>query len=189
MTKYNPDDVSIYSKSVKSGSTCEDDLPLTPPRSLASSQTAPSSDASHETSICTPLVTLAEEILSNARTLSDFYTSRSLPQPSFDLDGPEDYHNDLPDDIVGVRSKLREATADMQALAAGPKENIMWMAWSYHDVSLLHYVSQFKIADAVPLHGTVTIEEVSMARPCNTIDPVVDCTLRLRPSPTLLMAV
>jgi len=50
----------------------------------------------------------------------------------------------------------------MQILAAGPKENIMWMAWGYHDVSLLHYVSHFKIAEAVPLHGKVAIEEVSV---------------------------
>jgi hypothetical protein len=107
-------------------------------------------------------VALAEEILSNARNLSGFYAAHSLPQPSFDLDGPENYSNDLPDEIQEVRAKLRGATADMQILAAGPKENIMWMAWGYHDVSLLHYVSHFKIAEAVPLHGTVAIEEVSV---------------------------
>jgi hypothetical protein len=134
-------------------------------------------------------VVLSEEILSNARTLSDYYTAHSLPQPSFDLDGPEDYSNDLPDEIREVRAKLRSATADMQILAAGPKENIMWMAWGYHDVSLLHYVSHFKIAEAVPLHGTAAIEEVSVLWSCTMFDPVDDFDLRLRPPPRLILTV
>jgi hypothetical protein len=162
MAIHNPEDVSVHSESVESAPRYDVYRPLTPPRSSASSQPVSPSDASHDTSACTPLVALAEEILSNARKLSRFYAAHSLPQPSFDLDGPEDYSNDLPDEIQEVRAKLRGATADMQILAAGPKESIMWMTWGYHDVSLLHYICHFKIAEAVPLHGTVTIEEVSM---------------------------
>jgi hypothetical protein len=155
--------VPEYPISVKSSPTYGFDRSLTPPKSSASSRTASTTDTSHDTSIRTPLVVLAEEIATYARILSDFYISSALPQPSFDLDGPDDYSNHLPDDIQEARAKLRSATADMQMLAAGPKENIMWMTWGYHDVSLLHYVSHFKIAEAVPLNGTIAIEKVCLS--------------------------
>jgi hypothetical protein len=156
----NQENVPEYLISVKSSPTYGFDRSLTPPKSSASSRTASTTDTSHDASIRTPLVVLAEEITSYARILSNFYTSNAIPQPCFDLDGPDDYSNHLPDNIQETRAKLRSATADMEILAAGPKENIMWMAWGYHDVSLLHYVSHFKIAEAVPLDGTIAIEEV-----------------------------
>jgi hypothetical protein len=162
----NQENVSGYSIPVKSSPTYGFDRSLTPPKSSASSRTASTTDASHNASIRTPLVVLAEEIASYARSLSEFYTSSSLPQPCFNLDGPDDYSNHLPDNIQEMRAKLRSATADMQILASGPKENIMWMTWGYHDVSLLHYVSHFKIAEAVPLNGTIAIKEVCLSVLC-----------------------
>lgn len=169
MTKRNPEEDLVNPAPVKSLTTWDVDRSLTPPRSSASSQIITSKETNNGASVSTPLVTLSEEILSNARILSRYYTENSLPEPSFDLDGPEDYSNDLPDEVDEVRAKLRSAISDMQILAAGPKKNIMWMAWSYHDVSLLHYVSHFKIAEAVPLHGTIAIRDVSFA--CITYHP------------------
>lgn len=158
----NAEDVLAYSELAKSTPIFDVEHPLTPPRSSASSQTVVQSHVRHEKPPHSSLVELAEEVLSNARNLSEYYAAHSLPQPSFDLDGAEDYSNDLPDEIQEVRAKLRGATADMQILAAGPKENIMWMAWGYYDVSLLHYISHFKIAEAVPIHGTIAMEDVSV---------------------------
>lgn len=187
MAIQNSENISLYSEPVKCASVCDVARPLTPPRSTASSQTVASRDTNHGKSVRPPLVTLSEEILSNARILSEFNATHSLPQPSFDLNGPEDYSNDLPHEIHQVRAKLRGALADMQILAAGPKENIMWMAWGYHDVSLLHYVSHFKIAEAVPLYGTVAIEDVSVPWSCPVFEPAIDFIIRLRPSPRLLL--
>lgn len=177
MTSHDPKFNLVDSVRLMSATTYNVGRPLTPPRSSSSSQIATLSDPSHGTSVYTPLIALSEVIRSSAHALSNYYTANSLPQPSFDLNGPEDYSNDIPDEIQEVRARLRSANADMQILAAGPKENIMWMAWSYHDVALLHFVSQFKIAEAVPLHGTISIEEVSIFRPEIMID--TDDLLRL----------
>lgn len=57
--------------------------------------------------------------------------------------------------------RLRSAASDISALAAGPKQNLMWMAWNYHDVSALDYIHRFKVAEAVPLAGSIPIEQVS----------------------------
>lgn len=163
MPLHSSEHISLSSESIKAVPTYEIDHFLTPPSSSSSSQNISPGKANDNVdfSVCAPLVALAKEISLHARTLSEFYAAHSLPQPSFDLDGPEDYSNELPDEIQEVRARLRSATADMRDLAAGPKESIMWLAWSYHDVSLLHYISHFHIAEAVPLHGTINIEEVS----------------------------
>lgn len=161
MTVNSSEGAFLYSKPVNTEPTHDRNHLQTPSRPFSFSRIVPSRVVNHNPSICTPLVALAAEILENSRTLSEFYTASSLPQPSFDLDGAEDYSNDLPDEIQEVRAKLRGATADMQNLAAGPKESIMWMAWGYHDVSLLRFVSHFNIAEAVPLQGTIAVEEVS----------------------------
>lgn len=108
-----------------------------------------------------PLIALAEDILHYAHIISDYFDEHHLPQPSFELDGPEDYSNDLPDEIHEARAKLRGSAADMGVLAAGPKANLMWMVWNYHDVSTLNYVQHFHIAEAVPLIGSVRVEEVT----------------------------
>jgi hypothetical protein len=167
MKFHNPENDPADCQPLEPSAIYDLDQPLTPARSSADSLIVSTDDSSADDAVCTPLVAMAVEILSDARTLSGFYAAHSLRQPSFDLDGPEDYSNDLPDKIHELRARLRAATADMQILAAGPKENIMWMAWGYHDVSILHYVSHFKIAEAVPLHGTIALEEVS--KPCSCI--------------------
>jgi len=108
----------------------------------------------------TPLVSLAKDILKYARTISGHFAAHELLQPSFALDAPETWPSELPRDIHDVRTKLRGAVADMNDLAVGPKESIMWMAWGYHDVSLLRYIQHFQVAEAIPLVGSVSAEEV-----------------------------
>jgi 6-hydroxytryprostatin B O-methyltransferase len=108
-----------------------------------------------------PLVRAAEDILHWATIISDHFDDHDLPQPSFDLDGPEDYPYELPDEIHDARAKLRGATSTMASLAAGPKGSLMWMCWNYHDISTLSYVHHFHIAEAVPLSGTIALSELA----------------------------
>lgn len=109
----------------------------------------------------TPLTTLAEDIASYAQTLSTYFTSFNLPQPSLEVDAPEDYPAGLPEEIQQARMNLREASTAMAALASGPKEDIMHLAWGYHDISTLKFLNHFHVAEAVPLVGSISFSQVA----------------------------
>ncbi|KAF2484753.1 O-methyltransferase-domain-containing protein [Neohortaea acidophila] len=109
------------------------------------------------------IVSLAEDILHWAHIIADHFSDNNLPQPSFALDGPDDYPTNLPINVQDARIQLRAATSFLAALAAGPKANIMWTVWNYHDISTLMYINHFRIADAVPLTGSISFADVAAA--------------------------
>jgi hypothetical protein len=73
---------------------------------------------------------LLEEVAKEGRTLSHFLNAQSYYQPSFRPGGLGQYPSDLPDDIQGSRSKLRQAAKAVYQLASGPHEYIMTLVSS-----------------------------------------------------------
>ncbi|KAI9729392.1 MAG: hypothetical protein M1834_006916 [Cirrosporium novae-zelandiae] len=136
-------------------------------------------------SVSTPLIDLAEQISASARTISDFLSSKGLPQPSFDKDAPAYFPSTAEVEVLEARRILRETSKKMFDLITGPAESLIWLwfavvfplvsyiqapapAWlltvlchQENDNAALLYISHFKIAEAVPLDDEVTYTDVA----------------------------
>jgi hypothetical protein len=65
---------------------------------------------------------LSEAIATHSRMVDDYLSKNSLPQPSFDADGPVDFN--LPPEIEESRAKVLAATQELNDLLQGPRNLI-----------------------------------------------------------------
>jgi len=75
------------------------------------------------------IVELAAEISKHAAVLNDYITTKNLPQPSFEKDGPP--ISPIPkteSSIEQSRVALIEASRAIHDLAMGPTESLLWTA-------------------------------------------------------------
>lgn len=70
-----------------------------------------------------PLEELSQKITRNASAVSQYLKAASLPQPSFEYDGPSNVvPGEAPQDIRQAQRELISASLEMLHLAIGPSE-------------------------------------------------------------------
>ncbi|KAI9681694.1 MAG: hypothetical protein M1822_007046 [Bathelium mastoideum] len=107
-----------------------------------------------------PVEELAHKIPTSAKVVSDYLTSERLPQPSFEVDAPLQWPQ-LPSDVFGARSELRDATKKLHDLATGHRNLLTWFTNSWTNIATLQWISRFKIADAIPLDRVMPYTEIA----------------------------
>ncbi|TPX08611.1 uncharacterized protein E0L32_009950 [Thyridium curvatum] len=111
------------------------------------------------------LVQLAESILAQTKKLDEYLASHKLPQPSFDANGPTTFPASPEEaDINAVRHKLIDATKELRDLVTYPSDTLKWMIMTDHTLAAsLHAISHFKVAQAVPVTGSIAFADLAKA--------------------------
>jgi 6-hydroxytryprostatin B O-methyltransferase len=109
------------------------------------------------------LVDLANDILKSATTLQKELAEENLPQPSFTLDGLQSYHDVHFNPVaMDARTKLIEAARTIYTLALGPSDALRYIANTERmRVNILRTLHELSIANAVPVDGSVSIDELA----------------------------
>ncbi|KAK4152648.1 O-methyltransferase-domain-containing protein [Chaetomidium leptoderma] len=111
----------------------------------------------------TPLLSqLAEEISRNTLSIVEYLESNSLPQPSFDSDGPSHLIPRPDEKLAAARHALIEATKALHALAVGPVETTRLFCFNeLYLVGAMQVLCHFNVPQQVPLRGEISMGEVS----------------------------
>ena len=109
------------------------------------------------------LVDLANDILNGATTLQKELAKENLPQPSFTLDGLKSYHDVHFNPVaMEARTKLIEAARNIYTLALGPSDALRIIANTERmRVNTLRALHELSIANAVPVDGSISIDELA----------------------------
>lgn len=108
------------------------------------------------------LIELARIIAREADKVDAYLVQNNIAVPSFEPDGLADFPH-LPEDIQSSRQELVRATTELRDLVVGPTESLRWLAWDHNNSLSLRAVSQFKIAQAIPVGSTASFAEISKA--------------------------
>jgi hypothetical protein len=81
------------------------------------------------------IVELSNEVATHTKTISEFFTSKGLEAPSFDVNGLDTYPIS-PDDGAPfiARLALIDASKELHELALGPKESLRYLAWELSEL-------------------------------------------------------
>ncbi|KAL4915048.1 hypothetical protein BDW62DRAFT_219692 [Aspergillus aurantiobrunneus] len=117
------------------------------------------------------LVQLSDIVSQKAKVITDFLASKGVEVPSFDVDGVAEYPitpNDT--EAFDARLELIAASKELYALAHGPKDHIRNLCWDALDPLSLQALWTFRVAEAVPLDGLISYEQVT--RKCQELSGV-----------------
>ncbi|KAI1171108.1 O-methyltransferase-domain-containing protein [Nemania sp. FL0916] len=107
------------------------------------------------------LIALSNVISQQTEKITKYLASKGFEPPSFDVDGLAEYPISPGDtEAFEARNELIAATKELYALAHGPKDHIRNLCWDALDPLSLQGVWTFKVAEAVPLTGTISYEEL-----------------------------
>lgn len=82
---------------------------------------------------------LASEISANAAILDEHIRSNNLPQPSFDVDAPEEIEIPSTEEhIVRARNRLQDAAQSLNMLLTPPRERFRYMPANVSLAPVLH---------------------------------------------------
>ncbi|KAL6803347.1 S-adenosyl-L-methionine-dependent methyltransferase [Trichoderma sp. SZMC 28013] len=122
--------------------------------SLAKATAAPSVDR---------LTILSKAIDEKTRILANKLRAKGLEAPSYHANGLSDFPlNEVDDEAIKVRQEIIELTKELHDLVLGPREWLKTMAWDAISYIPLHAICEFKIAEAVPLLGSITYEDLAV---------------------------
>ncbi|KAL9613198.1 MAG: hypothetical protein Q9204_008913, partial [Flavoplaca sp. TL-2023a] len=107
--------------------------------------------------IMVSFTSLAEEILVSARQLDEHLASKDLAPSSFD----QDTLVGLPKGIEAARDNVINITQTLKQLALGAGGRAMEIAFTWTELLSLHAIYSFRIADVVPLSGSITYSAVA----------------------------
>ncbi|KAM0478967.1 hypothetical protein ACHAPX_004945 [Trichoderma viride] len=106
------------------------------------------------------LTTLSKDIEEKTRYLTDALRSKGLDAPSYKANGLSDFP--LTEfEAVKTRQELVALTKELHDLVLGPRETLKNMAWESISYIPLQAICEFRIAEAVPLTGTVSYEDLA----------------------------
>ncbi|KAF4215284.1 hypothetical protein CNMCM8980_010362 [Aspergillus fumigatiaffinis] len=108
------------------------------------------------------LLQLADIISEKTRVITDFLASQGAEPPSFDVNRVAEYAispNDT--EAFEARLELIAATKELYALSHGPKDYVRNLCWDALDPLSLQAIWTFRVAEAVPLTGLISYEEVT----------------------------
>jgi hypothetical protein len=123
----------------------------------AVSNGTPTDDVKSSTSV---MVDLAATITRETQKLNKYMKDNNLPPISFDVSSPLNFPK-LSDEAKRSRDIVMQATNDLCDLVTGPRESIRWMSWAHNKSLSLHAIYHYRMAEAVPVHGTATFKEIS----------------------------
>ncbi|KAL4934950.1 hypothetical protein BDV06DRAFT_229279 [Aspergillus oleicola] len=108
------------------------------------------------------LVQLSNSVSQNAKIITDFLASKGVDVPSFDINGVAEYPITPSDtEAFEARLELIAASKELYALSHGPKDYIRNLCWDALDPLSLQAIWTFKVAEAVPLNGSISYEDVT----------------------------
>ncbi|KAJ6784555.1 hypothetical protein PWT90_10066 [Aphanocladium album] len=105
------------------------------------------------------LVSLAEQLLAQAKKLDAALNRNSIPAPSFD----EDTLEQLPQEAQQLRWDLLDTSDVIRQLTRGARLTGLDISFSWTDQLILRIIWRYQLAAAVPLHGSATYEEMAAA--------------------------
>ncbi|KAL9116310.1 MAG: hypothetical protein Q9187_007166 [Circinaria calcarea] len=105
---------------------------------------------------------LTKTISECSKVIGDCINKQGFPQLSLEVDGPAEFPvpPSFPQ-VTAARFKLLEATRLLNSLVSGPTESVRAISFSHHDCAALRSLYRFNIAQAVPLEGEISFQEVS----------------------------
>lgn len=106
------------------------------------------------------LLQLATQIAESTPVVDKWLSEQDI-KLSIDVDSAEAFPANAPIAVLEARRTVREATKELNILITGPAQHLRWQSCVYHDMSSLRWVYHFKLADYVPLEGSISYEEVA----------------------------
>ncbi|KAK3693077.1 O-methyltransferase-domain-containing protein [Podospora appendiculata] len=108
------------------------------------------------------MTALASEIAQKTQIITDYLTSQNLAAASFDVDGLAEFPIPPEEEVpFKARLDLAAATKELHDISVGPKQSLRNLSWDCTNNLSLQAVWEFRIAEAVPLTGTISYEELT----------------------------
>ncbi|PNP55793.1 hypothetical protein THARTR1_04013 [Trichoderma harzianum] len=109
------------------------------------------------------LTILSKAIEDKTRILANKLRAKGLEAPSYQANGLSDFPlNEVDDEAIKARQEIIALTKELHDLVLGPREWLKTMAWDAISYIPLHAICEFKIAEAVPLSGSITYEDLAV---------------------------
>ncbi|GME33715.1 putative o-methyltransferase family 2 protein [Neofusicoccum parvum] len=110
------------------------------------------------------LTELTATIQAETAKIEQFLAASGLPGLSFDARAPLDFPVPASNtEMQRARRAVINATQELHDLMVGPTESVRWLAWSYNDNLSLHAVYHFRLAQAVPADGDISLDALARA--------------------------
>ncbi|EJD50942.1 O-methyltransferase [Auricularia subglabra TFB-10046 SS5] len=110
------------------------------------------------------LTELTSIIQSETAKIEKFFAANGLPGLSFDPQAPLDFPVPTTNaEIHQARRAVINATQELHDLMVGPTESVRWLTWSYNDNLSLQAVYRFRLAQAVPVDGDISFDDIAKA--------------------------
>ncbi|PTB40951.1 uncharacterized protein TrAFT101_006102 [Trichoderma asperellum] len=108
------------------------------------------------------MTVLSQEIAAKTKIITDHLTAKGLDAASFDVNGLAEFPISQDDEEpYKARLELISLTKELHDIALGPKEGLRYLAWDCVNTLSLQSIWEFKIADAVPLDGKISYEDLT----------------------------
>ena len=101
---------------------------------------------------------LARKVSATAEQLASYLESNNLQEPKF---GPETLDVPFSKEYVELGFAVREASNELQALVAGPKNLMRQLTFTQFELAALQAAVQLGMFTAVPASGSITLEELA----------------------------
>ncbi|UKZ83049.1 hypothetical protein TrVFT333_010850 [Trichoderma virens FT-333] len=106
---------------------------------------------------------LSKAIEEKTRILTDTLRAKGLGAPSYQANGLSDFPlNEVGDEAIRARQEIVALTKELHDLVLGPRECLKTMAWDAVSYIPLHAICEFKIAEAVPLAGSISYGDLAV---------------------------
>ncbi|KAK3937964.1 S-adenosyl-L-methionine-dependent methyltransferase [Diplogelasinospora grovesii] len=108
------------------------------------------------------MTTLAKEISDKTTVITEYLTSKGLEAASYDVNGLAEFPIP-PEDAIPFKARLElaAATRELYDISVGPKQGLRDLAWDSTNNLSLQAIWEFRVAEAVPLDGTISFEELT----------------------------
>ncbi|KAK7751322.1 hypothetical protein SLS62_006728 [Diatrype stigma] len=108
------------------------------------------------------ILELSSRIAANTTKLDNYLTSKNLPSPSFDVEGPRDTL--VPKDeteVEAARVAIIDDTMELRRLVLGPREYLM--SYSHNELISQQAITRFGLAHSFPVGSEATFGEIAAA--------------------------
>ncbi|KAG6356245.1 hypothetical protein INS49_015632 [Diaporthe citri] len=125
---------------------------------------------STEAVIPKPVTQLLARLSENTTRYLEYFSERSLPEPSFEDGDGLSPDQELPGAIQAARNVALEATGELHRLLLGPIGLVMSCPGDHYLMLGIQYAYRYNLAQHVPLEGTATFDELAAATGANVKD-------------------
>ncbi|KAI1872857.1 uncharacterized protein JN550_003731 [Neoarthrinium moseri] len=112
------------------------------------------------------IATISARIAENTAKVNEYLTKHNLPQPSFDLGAPsQSLIPPTQSEVAAARQAVIHDCLELRQLVLGPKEHLT--SFQHNELVSQHVILRFRIAEAVPVGGETTFEQLAMTSGLN----------------------